>query len=177
MMNAENIISIASLSDWKEIFVFLDGQGLAENAWLIWSVSDALQRNEVWETVLTCSLREAVHEVTARSPTTSSYGRRRNQIVGVAYMFNQRKVPVEDRAPGFDPGCDYDVRMDAENSSAVEAMIAAFPSDQLGRFSIFRPLIQAYFDTLPGVSRREDDLYFTYRLNVSARCQARRLSS
>ena len=151
-MNAKNIISIALRSDWEEIFDFLDRQGLAENAWLIWSVSDALQRDEVWEIVLTCSLR---------SPTTSSYGRRRHQIVGVAYMLNQRKVPVEDRAPGFDPGCDYDVRMDAENSSAVEAMIAAFPSDQLGRFSIFRPLIQAYFDTLPGVSRREDDLYFT----------------
>ena len=138
-MNAQNIISIASRSDCEDIFAFLDKQGLAENAWLIWSVFDALQKDEVWETVLTC--------------------RRRHQIVGVAYMFNQRKLPVEYRAP--DPGCDYDVRIDAEDASAVEAMIANLPSEQLGRFSIFRPLIQAYFEALPGVSQREGDLYFS----------------
>ncbi len=140
-MNAQNIISIASRSNFENIFAFLDRQGLAENAWLIWSVFDALQRDEVWETVLTC--------------------RRRHQIVGVAYMLNQKKVPVEDRAPGFDPGCDYDVRIDAKDASAVEAIVANLPSEQLGRFSIFSPLIQAYFEALPGVSRREDVLYFT----------------
>ena len=141
-MNAKNIISIASHSDWKNIFAFLDKQGLAENAWLIGSVFNALQRDKVWETVLSC--------------------RRRHQLVGVAYMLHQRKVPVEDRAPGFDPGYDYGVQMDAEDASAVEAMIAAFRSHQLGRLSLFRPLIQAYFEALPGVVRREEgDLDFT----------------
>jgi len=120
-MNAKNIISIASRSDCslrsptpsaygEDIFAFLDKQGLAENAWLIGSVFAAIQRDEVWETVYIY--------------------RRRNQIVGVAYMLNQRKVPVGDRVPGFDPGYDYEVQMDAEDASAVEAMIAAFPSDQ-----------------------------------------------
>jgi GNAT superfamily N-acetyltransferase len=156
LVNEVNIIvTTASRSDFENILAFLDRQGLAENAWLTGSVFAALQRSrfsgsrkagdEVWETVLTC--------------------RRRHQIVGVAYMLNQRKVPVENRAPGYDPGYDYDIEMDAEDASAVEAMIADFPSDQLGHFSIFRPLIQAYFEALPGVVRRgEGDFYFTVSL-------------
>ena len=142
-MNAQNIISIASRSDFEKILAFLDRQGLAENAWLIGSVFDALQRDEVWETVYVCF-------------------RRRHQVVGVAYVLYQRKVPVGDRAPGYDgPGHDYDVQMDAEDSGAVEAMIAAFPSDQLGSFCLYRPLMQAYFEALPGVVRMAPDPYFT----------------
>jgi len=144
-MNAKNIISIASRSDWENIFAFLDRQGLAENAWLIGSVFAALQRDEVWDTVLVC--------------------RRLHQLVSVAYMLDQTKVPVEARAPGYNPGHDYDVRMDAEDASAVEAMITAFPSNQLGSFQLYNPLIQTYFEALPGLVRREEgDFYFTVSL-------------
>ncbi|HIE26401.1 TPA: GNAT family N-acetyltransferase [Candidatus Poribacteria bacterium] len=79
-------------------------------------------------------------------------------------MLDQTKVPAGDRAPGYDPGRDYDVRMDAEDASAAEAMIAALPSNQLGHFTIFRPLIQEYFEALPGMERSEGDLYFTVSL-------------
>jgi GNAT superfamily N-acetyltransferase len=72
---------------------------------------------------------------------------------------------VEDRAPGYNPGTDYDVRMDAEDAPAVEAMITAFPSNQLGSFQLYNPLIQAYFEALPGLVRREEgDFYFTVSL-------------
>ncbi|MHA2303252.1 MAG: hypothetical protein ACXACD_20100, partial [Candidatus Thorarchaeota archaeon] len=65
--------SIGTSHDRQEVVAFLERQGLVKNAWLIRSVSDALQRCEVWESVMICQLRE--------------------ELVGVAYILNQRKIP------------------------------------------------------------------------------------
>ena len=117
----------AHKSDRQEVLAFLERQGLVENAWLIMDVSSALQRCEVWESVMICRLR--------------------GELVGVAYFFDQRKIPAEDRAPGYDPdkrSYDYAVRMDAVERGVVEALVVALPTDHLGFFKIFRPIIQEY---------------------------------
>ena len=130
--------------DREEILAFLERRGLAENAWLISCVFDTLQRREMSESVVICRLRE--------------------ELVGVAWILDRRKIPAEDT--DFNPGRDYDVRMDAVDREAVEALIEAVPTDQLGSFDIFRPMIQEYFGELRGAARMEGDLYFT----VSPEC-------
>ena len=105
-------ISIASNSEREEIFAFLEKQGSVLNAWLIWDISDALQRCEEWESVMICRLH--------------------SELVGVAYILNQRKIP---RNPSdWKPDYDYDVRMDAVDREAVEALVEAFPIGLLGHF-------------------------------------------
>ena len=139
-------IEQAHTSDRQEVLAFLERQGLVENAWLIREVSDALQRCEVWESVMICRIR--------------------GELVGVANIFDQGKFPAEYRAPGFQPREDYDVRMDAVGRGAMEALIEALPTDHLVFFRSFRPMIQEYFRELPDAICSEGDPYFT----VSPEC-------
>lgn len=133
--------SIGASPDRQEVRAFLERQGLVENAWLIRSVSYVLQRCRVWGSVVICRFR--------------------GELVGVAYIDNQRKITAEHESGGYVSGHDYDVRMDAVTSEAMEAMIEVFPSDQLGSLKIFRPMIQKYFRELPDAICRAGDLYFT----------------
>lgn len=139
-------ISIASSSDQKEVLAFLEKQELIVHAWLIREVSHALQRYTDWESVVICRLHD--------------------ELVGVAHIIDQRKFPEDARQPGFKPGNDYEVRMDAVDRKTVEALIEAFPIDALGEFWIFRPMIQEYLQELPNATRTDGDLYFT----VSPEC-------
>ncbi len=132
-------ISIASNSDREEILAFLEKQGLVINAWLIGNVSDALRRCEEWENVMIC--------------------RHYDELVGVADILNYGKIP---RSPSdMKPNYDYEARLDAVDRKAVESLIDAFPTDLLGNFSIFRPMIQEYFQELSDATHTDGDLYFT----------------
>jgi hypothetical protein len=132
-------ISIATNSEREEILAFLEKQGLVVNAWLIWDVSDALQRCVDWESVMICRFH--------------------GDLVSVAYIINQRKIP---RNPSdWKPDNDYDVHMDAVDRETVESLIDAFPTDLLGDFWVFRPMIQEYFQELPDATHNDGDLYFT----------------
>jgi len=65
-------ISIASNTDREKVIVFLERQGLLENAWFIWFVSDAFQYNSNGISVLTCQLDD--------------------ELVGVAYILDYWKI-------------------------------------------------------------------------------------
>jgi len=132
-------ISIASNPDREEIFAFLEKQGSVLNAWLIWEVSDAFQYNPDGISVLICRLGD--------------------EIVGVAHILDWIKTPPG--PSGWKPNYDYDVRMDAVDREAVEALVEAFPIGLLGHFWIFRPMIQEYFQELSDATHTDGDLYFT----------------
>lgn len=132
--------SIASSKDHEEVIAFLERQGLLENAWLIWDIFTVFQYNpDGIYSVLICRLHD--------------------DIVGVACILDYRKMPPS--PSGSKPDHDYDSRIDAVNRDAVKALLEAFPTDALGNFSIFRPMIQEYFRELPDAKRMEGDLYFS----------------
>jgi len=132
--------SIASSKDHEEVIAFLERQSLLENAWLIWDISTVFQYNpDGIYSVLICRLHD--------------------DIVGVARILDYRKMPPS--PSGSKPDHDYDSRIDAANRDAVKALLEAFPTDALGNFPIFRPMIQEYFRELPDSKRMEGDLYFS----------------
>ena len=133
--------SVASSGECEEILGFLERRGLLENAWLIWSVQNALRCPEECVEVIVC--------------------RRSEELVGVADVLYQTKVPDEERAPGFKPDHDYHVRMDAVNCRAVNALMKTLPTDELGLFDTLRPLVQRYLDDMPGATRKPGDLYYS----------------
>ena len=132
--------SIASSKDREEVIAFLGKQGLLENAWLIWDISTVFQYNpDGIYSLLICRLHD--------------------DIVGVAFILDYRRIPPS--SSGSKPDHDYDSRIDAANRDAVKALLEAFPTDALGNFRIFRPMIQEYFRELPDAKRIEGDLYFS----------------
>jgi len=112
---------------------------LLENAWFIWGVSDTLQRCTDWDSVVICRLHD--------------------DIVGVASIVDYRKIPPS--PSGSKPDNDYESRIDAVNRDAVKVLLEAFPTDALGNFQIFHPMIQEYFRELPDAKRMGGDLYFS----------------
>lgn len=132
--------SIASSKDHEEVIAFLERQSLLGNAWLIWDISTVFQYNpDGIYSLLICRLHD--------------------DIVGVACILDYRKIPPS--SSGSKPDHDYDSRIDAANRDAVKALLEAFPTDALGNFRIFRPMIQEYFRELPDAKRIEGDLYFS----------------
>lgn len=129
--------SIATSSDRDEIIGFLEKQGVLENAWLIWDVSDSFAGRKDPESLVVC--------------------RSRTDVVGVAYICQA----TEDRS-GCKPSYDYDARLDAVDREAAEALLAGLPKGQSVYFTlVFRPVVQEYLGNLPGCTRHDGDLYFT----------------
>jgi GNAT superfamily N-acetyltransferase len=133
--------NVATSAESEEILAFLRRRGLLENAWLMSSVHNAFRWPEDCAAVIAC--------------------RRGEELVGVAYVLYQTKVPDEQRAPGYKPDYDYQVQMEAVDCRAIEALMATLPTNDLGLTYTHRPLIQKYFDRLPGVIREPGDLYYT----------------
>lgn len=133
--------SVASSAECEEILAFLEWRGLLENARLMWTVYQVLRWPRSWYAVVLCW--------------------RGDELAGVADILYQTKVPDEERAPGFKPDHDYRVSMDAADRRAIGALLQTLPTDELGVFDTYRPLIQKYLDRLPGVICKQGDLYYT----------------
>lgn len=133
--------SIASSQDHEKVLAFLEKQGLVENVWLIQDVSNALLYNSDWNSVMICRFYD--------------------EIIGVAHVLDWRKIPPS--PSGYKPKFDYEVRMDAVDRKTLETLIEAFPTDLVGEFRVFRPMIQKYFQELPDAKCMGVDggLYFT----------------
>jgi len=120
----------------EEILGFLEARGRLENAWLIREVADTLDYGFTQQEVVAC--------------------RHDGELTGVAWIMHQDRV-----APGYRPSNDYDVRIDAADTASLEALIEWMPSEQLGGFWLFWPMIRHHFAGLPDVTCRPGDPYFT----------------
>ncbi len=129
-------VSKASLADFDEIAAFLEQRGLAQNVAILQPMHPEMWAWEEWS-VLLC--------------------RRGRQIAGVETVFDHRKSR---RPSGWKPTSDYEGSMDCVDKWAVKALVAALPPGR-GRFRLLRPVVQEYFDQLPGVERGDADFYFT----------------
>jgi len=135
--------STASAADLPEILGFLRRR-LLENAWVLWGVHDAFLYHLDWQRVVLC--------------------RSRGEIIATCYM-SQR--PLRGAEPKFTQFSNhYDVHMDALGPDAVGAVLETLPAGSVVHAQCFTSETKAYFDALPGVNRREDDLYFTVTSEV-----------
>ena len=133
--------SVATTAESEEILAFLERRGVLENAWLMSAVYNAFRWPEDCVAMIVC--------------------RSGDELVGVAYVMYQTKVPDEQRAPGFKPDHDYNVQMDAVDCPAMEALMEILPTHELGVSWASRPLIKKCFDGLAGVIRKPGDFYYT----------------
>ena len=132
---------MATKSDHDEVIGFLEGQGVLENAWLIWAVPSALDVPERCGSLLVCRLRD--------------------DVAGVAHI-----LPVTEGPSGRRPDHDYHAQMDAADQKAAESLLAELPEGQSVLFRpVFRPLIQECLGSLPGCTRSDGDLYYTVTLD------------
>ena len=124
--------SVASREELAEILAFLEERRL-KNAWLIWFVWDTLHDPDYPGEVLAC--------------------RSGSRVADVAYI-GHRPAQSEGAPPRFD------VHMDAASVGATRALGDALPPGSVGRFELFTPQTQGYFNRLEDAERHDDDLCF-----------------
>ncbi|MBI3944305.1 MAG: GNAT family N-acetyltransferase [Armatimonadetes bacterium] len=129
--------SAATAADRDVALGFLEARGLVRNPWLVWMVDEALAHPHERRIVL-C--------------------RCRGQLAGVATFLRYADLPCP---PRVSLDYDYDADLDGIDATAVDALLMALPPGLRGRFQLLSPVAQGVFDALPGVKRREADLFYT----------------
>jgi len=127
-------VIIATCAERTETLNFLEACGLAENSLLLQSLEPAFADAYDWGKVL--------------------LNRRAGVLVGVAHHY--RSNPST-----WTPSCGYRAYIEAIDHDAVSALVEAFPTGMPGRLSALSPIVQSYFQALPGVAARVGDPNFT----------------
>jgi|GEM_PF-2867717 len=122
----------ATIDDQRQLLEFLEARGLAENVWLIQSVSnDAYFNDETVGQICVC--------------------KDQNRIAGVSCIgWNSGR-----------PGEKCMIRLAAEGEEAFHMLVNAFPESQSQDVIIMNTDAQHYMDCVPGYERTDEDVYFT----------------
>jgi hypothetical protein len=127
-------VSQAFQADRDESIAFLEQRGLRETFYVIWDVENAFQNPDIYQVLLCRNAADLAGVLT------------------IAYC---------QKSPEWNPIHDYSVYLDAGDSEALAALLEVLPDGKCAFFFTFRPLIQHYLDALPGITRRESDLFFS----------------
>ena len=122
----------ATIDDKSQLLEFLEMRGLAENVWLIHSISD--------DTIF--------HDETAGQVYICKDNERIAGVVCVSWYSGR-------------PGEDCMIRLDAEGEEAFNLLLNAIPENKSQLLIAINTGVKQYMDSVPGYERINRDLYYT----------------